>query len=525
LACPNNTIIGCFKGAKISLVLTEKNHWRIIMILLNVDRKNDIPLFRQVFNQLKEKIDNEILKPGDKLPSTRSFSNQLGVNRTTIYKAYQELWALGYIESRSGSYSFVRQRRELKFSDMELPSNTINWSLKASPNAEKAYRMFGDIGYPFSEVIKKFEGIDFGRLHPDTRIFPVNEFKKSLNKVITNNGKVVLDYGECNGFAPLREYIARRLRLHGISIDFEEILITNGAQNAIDLLMKLLTKPGSRVFVESPTYGMIIPTLHFYGCEVVGIPIREDGVDLEAIEKEFKNGLPIFFYTMPNFHNPTGVTTNQEQREKLIALFERYNIPIIEDAFEEEMKYFGKVPLPIKSMDINQIVIYVGSFSKILFPGIRIGWIAADKECINRLATLKRFSDISSALPEQAALADFCQQGQYELHIKRIHKIYRKRMMLAVQTLEKKISNKNVTWIEPNGGFTIWLSLNNVNLDYTELNSIFQSYKIRLALGKDFFPHPEKRKYFRLAIASLDEKEIVEGIKQFSEAVDHIYNN
>jgi DNA-binding transcriptional MocR family regulator len=495
------------------------------MILLNLDRKIDIPLFRQVFNQLKDKIDNEVLKPGDRLPPTRSFSNQLGVNRTTIYKAYQELWAMGYIESRSGSYSYVRQRRELKYSDVELPSHTINWSEKANPNAERAYRMFGDIGYPFSEVITKFDGIDFGRLHPDTRIFPVNEFKKSLNKVITNNGEVVLDYGECKGYAPLREFIARRLRLHGISISAEEILITNGAQNAIDLLMKLLTKPGSRVFVESPTYGMIIPTLTFYDCEVVGIPMREDGVDLEAIEIEFKNGLPIFFYTMPNFHNPTGITTNQEQREKLIALFERYNIPIIEDAFEEEMKYFGKVPLPIKSMDINQIVIYVGSFSKILFPGIRLGWIAADKECINRLSAIKRFGDISSALPEQAALADFCQQGHYELHIKRIHKIYRKRMMLAVQTLEDKVKNKNVTWIEPNGGFTIWLSMNNINLDYDELNKIFRSYKIRLALGKDFFPHKEKGKHFRLAIASLDEKEIVEGIERLSKAVDHIYNN
>jgi GntR family transcriptional regulator/MocR family aminotransferase len=112
------------------------------MILLNLDRKNEVPLFRQVFNQLKDKIDNEVLKPGERLPSTRSFSNKLGVNRTTIYKAYQELWAMGYIESRSGSYSYVRQRRELIISDVEIPSNTINWSLKANPNAERAYRMF-----------------------------------------------------------------------------------------------------------------------------------------------------------------------------------------------------------------------------------------------------------------------------------------------------------------------------------------------------------------------------------------------
>ncbi|MGD8778879.1 MAG: PLP-dependent aminotransferase family protein [Ignavibacteria bacterium] len=496
------------------------------MVILNLDKKSDIPLFKQVISQLKSKIDNDVLKPGEKLPSTRTLSNKLGVNRTTIYKAYQELWALGYIESRSGSYSYVRQRRGLKPSSEELPVTTIDWAKKVNPGAEEVYRMFGKINYPFSEENKSFDGIDLGRLRPDTRIFPVDEFRKSLNKVISENGKVVLDYGGSKGYLPLREFIALRSRLHGISVSAQEIIITSGAQNAIDLLMKLLAKPRSRVFVESPTYGMIIPTLKYYNCEIVPIPMREDGVDLNIIEKEYNNGLPAFFYTMPNFHNPTGITTNQEHREKLIALFEKCRVPIIEDAFEEEMKYFGKVPLPIKSMDINQIVFYIGSFSKILFPGIRLGWIAADKECINRLATLKRFGDIASTLPEQAALADFYSQGYYELHIKKIHKIFRRRMMKAVQTLERKIKNKNISWIEPNGGYTIWLTLENVELSYEDMNKIFYSKKVRVALGKDFFPVPdEKKKYCRLSIASLDEKEIVEGIDRLAKAFKKIYKS
>lgn len=493
------------------------------MLLLNLNKDSRTPLFKQVMTQIQDKIELDILKPGEKLPSTRSLSKQLGVNRTTIYKAYQELWALGYIESRSGSYSFVRERRQFKLTNAQLPIHAIEWSEKANANAEHVYQTFGKFNFPFAEDTRKFEGIDFGRLHPDTRIFPVNEFRKALNKVIVDNGETILDYGESRGYRPFREFIAHRSSLHGMSVSADEILITNGAQNAIDLLLKLLAKPGSRVFVESPTYGMVIPTLTYYGCEIVAIPMREDGVDLNAIKKELKNGLPIFFYTIPNFHNPTGVTTSQKHREKLITIFEKHRIPIIEDAYEEEMKYFGKVPLPIKSMDLNQIVIYIGSFSKILFPGIRLGWIAADNKCINRLATLKRFSDLSSTLPDQAAMADFCRQGFYELHIKRIHKIYRKRMMLAVQMLENKIKNKNVSWIEPNGGFTIWIALKNTNLDYDELHKIFQSYNIRMAYGKDFFPHPVENKYLRLAIASLNEQEITEGIDRFSQAVNQIY--
>jgi DNA-binding transcriptional MocR family regulator len=494
------------------------------MILLNLDRKSKTPLFKQVFDQLKEKIEKEILKPGDLLPPTRTFSGQLGVNRTTIYKAYQELWALGYIESRSGSYSYVRQRRELQLSGKEVHSNAIDWPKRVNRNAEKVYKMFSNVHYPFSEGETGFDGIDFGRLHPDTRIYPVKEFRKSISKVIDQRSTTVFDYGESKGYFPLREYITGRMRSHGISVDTDEILITNGAQNAIDLLMRLFAVPGSRVFVESPTYGMVFPTFTYYDCEIVSIPMLEDGVDLAAIEKEFKKGLPLFFYTMPNFHNPTGITTNQDHREKLIALFEKYSVPIVEDAFEEEMKYFGKVSLPVKSMDINRIVIYVGSFSKILFPGIRLGWIAADRECIERLTILKRFSDISTALPEQAALADFCQKGFYELHIKKIHKIYRKRMILAVQAMEQKIRNENVTWIAPNGGFTIWLTMHNLKTGYEEINKIFLAHKIRVALGKDFFPAEDKNKHLRLAIASLNEKEITEGVDRLSSAIKQIYN-
>ncbi|MCE1187851.1 MAG: PLP-dependent aminotransferase family protein [Ignavibacteria bacterium] len=494
------------------------------MIILNLDRNSQIPLFRQVIDQLKEKIDDETIKPGEVLPPTRVFSSQLGVNRTTIYKAYQELWALGYIESRSGSYSRVRQRRDIMPAGKERESAAMNWAAVVNPSAEKVFRMFGHINYPFSEVESGFNGIDFGQLHPDMRLFPVDEFRKSFDKVIQQQGSSVLDYGDTKGLPALRQYIAGRMRSHSISASEPEILITNGAQNAIDLLMKLLARPGSRVFVESPTYGMIFPTLTYYNCEIVSIPMNNDGVDLEILERELQKGLPIFFYTMPNFHNPTGITTNQEHRERLIALFEKYNVPIIEDAFEEEMKYLGKVSLPIKSMDLHQIVIYLGSFSKILFPGIRLGWIVADKVCIDRLAALKRFDDICTSQPDQAALADFCHKGYYELHVKRIHKIYRKRMQIATQALKSYITNDNIEWKEPNGGFTIWLELKNTNLGYEEINSILLAHNVRVALGKDFFPVPNAKKYFRLAIANLNEKEIETGVRQLADAINEIYN-
>jgi DNA-binding transcriptional MocR family regulator len=373
--------------------------------------------------------------------------------------------------------------------------------------------------------MEKFDGFDFGRLHPDTRIFPVSQFKKSLNKIILERGESILDYGSSMGYLPLREHIARRMQRHSIPVKPEEILISSGAQNAIDLLLKLFIKPNAKVLVEAPTYGMIIPALQFYGFEIISIPMKRSGVDLFYLEEKLKNEKYSFFYTMPNFQNPTGITTSQSHREKLLALCEKFSVPIIEDAYEEEMKYFGKVSMPIKSMDSKQIVIYVGSFSKILFPGIRLGWVAADKECIARLVNLKRFGDISSAMPEQAALANFCMNGEYELHIKKLHKIYRARMSLAIKTLKTITKSfKNIVWQEPNGGFTIWIELKKIKKSYEEIDTILKSFRIRVALGQDFYVEPVREIYLRLAIASLDDVEIVNGLKQLEKAISKIYS-
>ena len=175
-------------------------------------------------------------------------------------------------------------------------------------------------------------------------------------------------------------------------------------------------------------------------------------------------------------------------------------------------------------MDRNQIVVYLGSFSKVLFPGIRIGWIAASKECIERLAALKRFNDISMCTPVQAALAEFCWEGEYERHINRMHRIYRKRMQTAVDAVKKYLSHEGVSWVEPNGGYVIWLCLKDIHTDDATLHKEFVANGVRVALGKVFFPRPVKKTYLRLSISSLNEKEIVEGICRLGKTVEHLYD-
>lgn len=162
--------------------------------------------------------------------------------------------------------------------------------------------------------------------------------------------------------------------------------------------------------IESPTYNKIIPLLRFVGLKPLEVPIERDGMNLDILEQYLKNEKPVLVYTMPNFQNPTGISTSQTHREQLLSLCDGYRVPLLEDGFEEEMKYFGKAILPIKSMDKHHLVIYAGT-PKVLFPGVRIGWIAAEEECIERLLAIRSFSDLSSSMILQAGIYEFCQRA------------------------------------------------------------------------------------------------------------------
>jgi len=493
------------------------------MILLKLDRKHALPLYMQIVKQVEQMMEEETLVPGTKLPSSRTLAYQLGVNRSTVTNAYQELWALGYIESRPGSYSRIRKRHRMATPANKSKKGMIEWENVVSPASHNLYEIFQDFSPEYKdESTSKI--INLSRLDMDDRIFPTDDFRRCMHQALMNNGARILGYGEHMGYGPLRETIAHRLQTHGISVTAEEILITNGSQNGIELVFKLLTVPGGEMAIESPTYANVLPLLKFYQTKIVEIPMTETGLDLDCLKNVLTKRQPAFLYTIPNFHNPTGVTTTQAHREALLSICEQYQMPIVEDGFEEEMKYFGKVPLPIKSIDKNQIVIYLGTFSKVLFPGIRVGWIAAEKECIQRLLALKRFGDLSSNSVIQATLYEFCRRGYYDLHIRRMHRIFRKRMHTALKAMKEHLPADKVRWQEPSGGYLIWIHLPNLDPEKSHLEEIFHQHGVLVSWGKKYFPHYQPQPYFRISISMLDEDEIEEGIKRLGDVICRIYN-
>jgi len=452
------------------------------MILLHLNRDSQLALHRQVFHQPEDLINSGTIPPGSKLPPTRVLAEKHGLSRATVMRAYEELWALGYTESRPGSYSYVRQKTPNIKMEQRAQQRLIDWQQITSGMSQLLLDDFERTELSSFEQ-EKTDMIDMHSFNLDGDLYPTDDFRRCLNWVLTEHHEQVFGYGQADGYAPLRSFIATRLQSHGTFISPDEVLITNGTQNSLDLLFRLLTMPGSRIVIERPTYFHLLPLARYYQVELSEIDMEADGLNLSQLEHVLATARPAFIYTMPNFQNPTGITMSQEKREKLLSLCETHRVPIIEDAFEEEMKYFGKVALPIKSMDKNQLVIYLGSFSKVLFPGLRIGWIAADVECIRRLTALKKFSDLSSSYLLQVALHEFCRRKYYDLHLQRMHRVYRKRMQVMVHELRVQISFANVTWNEPLGGYLIWLQLTDTGITEDELMQLLRVHGLRVMPG------------------------------------------
>jgi GntR family transcriptional regulator/MocR family aminotransferase len=489
------------------------------LILLKIDRDGAIPIYQQIINQIIKLIENDIMESGSKLPASRVLAKKMGIDRSTVYRAYQELNALGHTRSHPGSYTRVRKRPRVSINLPPAKKSIISWADKSNEASQKLFQFFLKFS-PESAPGLPSNSINLSPLDLDHRIFPVEDFRRCINQILVNVGEKILSYGDHTGYLPLREDIARRLQIHGISISPDEILITNGAQQAIELIFRLFLKPGTKVMIESPTYANIIPLLRYYRADILGIPLKKDGLDLDYLRSQLKKEKPAFLYTIPNFQNPTGITTNQAHREKLLALCENQYLPIVEDGFEEEMKYFGKVVLPIKSMDQNKLVIYLGTFSKVLFPGIRVGWITADRECIRRLTAIKRFTDLSGSTFVQAAISTFLRNGYYDLHLKRMHRIFRKRMQVAFHALEKYFP-KAVTWTRPEGGYTIWVNLPACYADEESFKNSLLKFGVLVSPGEYYFHMKNNRQFFRISIASLNEDEIEEGICRLGKALDH----
>jgi GntR family transcriptional regulator/MocR family aminotransferase len=332
------------------------------------------------------------------------------------------------------------------------------------------------------------------------------------------DGIAALDYGERNGHAPLRESIAHILASQGVQTHAENVLITAGSQQALSLVSQLLLKPGDTILVESPTYSGALDLFRALDYKVVGIPVDGQGMQVEGLEKLLQQHHPKLIYTIPNFHNPTGTCLNGPRRRQLIVLADRYNVPILEDDFVGDLRYEGRIQPTLKALDPGGRVIYVSTFSKMLMPGLRVGFLVAEGPVYECLVNFKRVNDLATSTLVQRALEAYVTVGRYQAHLRRSCQIFRRRrdaMLLAI----RRYLPSGVRFDPPQGGLFIWLGLSE-SLDAEELLPLAWEEGVDFTPGSGFFPDGmDGRNKLRLNFVAQPPPQIDEGIKRLAKAI------
>lgn len=473
---------------------------------IDISLDSELPLYLQIKKEIKEQILSGELKAGDRLPATRDLARQLGVNRSTVTNAYDELLAEGVLNSHVGQGTFVSENVGVYLQEAGDRSQKMVWDGLFAGEAE-ALSVLRDL-YQVSTLA---DVVSFSSLFPDERSFPIDEFKASLSYALRRFGTKVLRYENTAGLQVFREYMATELSRRGVAAQPENILITNGSQQTIDLLARAFIAEGDTVIVENPTYPGAINAFAMQGARLIGIPLDSDGIQIGSLEQIIERQRPKLIYLIPTFHNPTGLSLSLERRHRLMALARKYRIPVLEDAYGEDLRFYGDALPSLKSLDITEQVVYFGSFSKSFLPGLRIGWCLAPGPVFSRLIALKQVSDMTTSPLTQAALWDFCRRRRYQAHLERIRDIYRKRRDVLLNGL-KRYFPEGTIWNEPDGGLFCWVTLPE-QIDATELQVESRQRGVVFARGQLFHVYGGGRNTLRLGFGNLSEEEIEFGLK------------
>lgn len=378
------------------------------------------------------------------------------------------------------------------------------------------------------KLTQRPEVISFAGGLPAPELFPVEEMKAACDRVLTQSPAAALQYSTTEGFPPLREMIARQMDSLGLTLGLDNILITTGSQQSLDLVGKLLLNDGDRVLVEDPTFLGALQSFGVLGAGYVTIPIDDDGLQTDRLPEVLQTN-PKFLYVMPTFQNPGGVTLSLERRRVLVDLAERHNLPLIEDDPYSQLRYEGEPLPPLLALDAEQHrsadgysagnVIYFGSFSKTLAPGLRLAWITAPPDVIAKLVQIKQGADLHTSIFVQMMAYETARDGFLERHILRIREVYRERRDAMLAALDEWFPSA-IHWTRPQGGLFLWVHLPD-GLVSGQLLQAALKRNVAFVPGNGFFAADSQAgdRYFRLNFSNMKPELIREGIHRLAETI------
>ena len=407
----------------------------------NLRHDSATPLYRQLYEEIAGRIRSGELENGERLPATRELAGQLGLNRTTVSAAYDLLETDGLISGQVGRGSFVTAHRPV--------AAGVDWA---------ALLESGDTPAAFPSGSADREVISFATSRPARDLFPLDDFRASCAAVMARRDLAdILQLGSPSGYEPLRQYLLEGARRQGLAGSGDDLIITNGCQQALDLIGRVLLRPADAVGVEDPVYPGLKKLLAGMGARLVGIPLSAEGVDVPQLTRLLERQRLRCLIVTPNFQNPTGLTLSLPARQSLSEAARAAGVPVVENDAYGELRYWGE-PLPaIKQLDAAGGTVLLRSFSKVSFPGLRVGWAVGPKALIARLRQAKEASDLHTDQLSQAVLLEFAVSGKLEAHRTRVLAAGTERLTAALEACGRLPAGTR--WTRPEGGMNLWVRL------------------------------------------------------------------
>jgi DNA-binding transcriptional MocR family regulator len=450
----------------------------------------EITKYMQIARHIKKLIDKGVIRDGEKLPSIRKLASFLSVNNDTIINTYKKLQDEGYALQKMGSGTYAKKKED-------------NRRLKKD----------------YNDTFKKIRGetsngyIDFAGETSCNVFFPIGNFKEVINEVIDRDGVDALIYQETLGFEGLRKSISKYF--WNSNLEIEDVLIVSGAQQGIDIISKSIINVNDNVIVEKPTYNGALFVFKWRGANIFEIDMENDGINLGKFKQILKKNRIKCFYTMSYFQNPTGMTYSREKKKEILKLAKKYDFYIVEDDYLSELIYNTNIKYEsFRSLDKNDRVIYIKSFSKIFLPGIRLGYLISPREIREQIESSKVNTDISTSSLMQRALDLYIIKGYWKEYINKLREIYIKRYVYMESCIYDILKDK-VSFESPGGGFNFYLKINsNISINSDKLFYECKRNKVLISPGVLFYRNKDDGlKFFRLGYSQTDEIEMKKGIE------------
>ncbi len=360
--------------------------------------------------------------------------------------------------------------------------------------------------------------ISFAGGMPAPELFPVRDFREACEWILTHDAEYALQYGPTEGYAPLKDYLVEAMLKYDLPAEHGNVLLTNGSQQALDLIGKVFINEGDKIITCRPTYLGAIQAWNVYCANFVTVPLDDDGMRMDELEKTIQQHPDAkFIYVLPNFHNPAGTTLSLERRYRLVELAARHGMFIIEDDPYGELRFEGEDLIPICALH-KENTVYLSTFSKTLAPGLRLGWIVAPKEVIAKLIQAKQGADLNTSTLVQYLAYDICSRGLVKMHVKKIRQVYRERRDVMIQAMEEHFPPE-ATWARPKGGLFLWARLPDC-IDTEQLLKVAVEEKVAFVPGRACYPDGvDGRCCMRLNFSNAQPDMIREGIRRLGQAI------